>query len=140
MSKSNFQQVAAVSVSTPDSKYILGKMTLKHWAEYAQYIGFLEYHKAKSNDAPKEILDELFRKGLASDYSPTSPEVLESFDNAICFSKLLEISLKIGNPGISENEITEYLSNDDIYSRELVISFLERQGIVFQTKGADAKN
>lgn len=133
-----FQQVAAVSFTTPDSKYVLGKLRLKHWAEYAQYVGFIKYRKAKDHDAPKEILDELFREGLATDYDFNSPEVLGTLTNPICVAHLLEVSLRIGNPGISEKEIQDYLTDENNQTKELINSFFERQGLIFEE--IDEKN
>ena len=127
----SFQQLAAESLLVPGSELKFGKLKLKHCAEYAQYIGFKEYHKAKLNDPPKEILDELFRKGLNTNYDPNSPEVLGSVLDPICFSKLLEISLKVGNPKATEKQIQEILdAADETFTADLINKFLDMQGLV----------
>jgi hypothetical protein len=130
----NSQQLAGGSLLIPDSKYRFGQLRLSHWTEYAQFVGFQDYYKAKRNDPPDDLLKELFREGLAKDYSPTSPEVLKSFNDPICMEKLLEISLRIGNPGITEKEIQDLLSNDELLSADLLSKFLEIQGLVAEKK------
>ncbi len=130
----NSQQLAGGSLLIPDSKYKFGQLRLSHWTEYAQFVGFQDYYKAKRNDPPEDILKELFREGLAKDLSPTSPEVLQSFNDPICMEKLLEISIRIGNPGIAEKEVQELLSNEELLNSDLLSKFLEIQGLVAEKK------
>lgn len=127
MTTATFQQLAGGVLSIPDSEHKLGKLRLRHWTEYCEFIALYDYHKAKRNGADKELLDELFRDGLKKSLSPTSPEVLLSFSNPICLAKMLEIGLKVANPNISQKQISEFLDDEDKYA-DYVMDFLKLQG------------
>src|SRR3990167_4229333 len=129
MTTISFHQLAGGSLEIEHAgiSYKFANLGMKHWAEFCQYVGFLQYHKAKQNDAPKEILDELFREGLNKKLQIDSNEVLQAFRNPIAIVKLMEISLNIGNTGISE-KIKAEIFNTDAYV-EVLHSFLELIGL-----------
>ena len=134
MTTVSFQQLAGGNlVLEHDGKsYNLVSMGMRQWAEFCQFVGFLDYHKAKLNDPPEDILKELFKQGLNAKLQIDSPEVLRALNNPIAVCKLLEISLELGNPGITKTTVNKIIGAEEYI--QIIPQFLDLLGLSITPK------
>src|SRR5688572_29258357 len=112
---SDFAQLAggALSFDVDKKKYFLPNLGMKQWAEFCQWVAFIPYRIAKREAAPEDILRETWKECTKQSFSPSSIEVLRHLATTDGFFKAFELSLRRGNPGITDEEIDKLITFDE---------------------------
>jgi len=94
-------------------EYKLPPLKLKQWSEFCEWVAFFPYNRAKNQGIAKEELRDILKECNGKFYSVQSFEVLQMIVSFPGSLKIMEISLKFGQPSISEQEIDDVLTNSD---------------------------
>lgn len=96
-----------LSFKFKEKNYQLANLRLKQWGQFCDWVAFYNYHRAKAQNVDNASLQQLLKDALDTKLAVDSPEVFSKIFSAEGAGKLIELSLRLGNPTITEKEIEE---------------------------------
>lgn len=115
-----------LSFKYKEKVYQLANLRLKEWGQFCDWVAFYKYHRAKAQSVDSATLKELLSEALDTRLAIDSPEVFAKIFSADGSLKLVELSLRRGNPKITETEIEELLEEQPFTDEDQIPAFGDR--------------